>query len=150
MLARYENGKYNFLHTSMRVEPGVKIMFTRQDGDNKSPIIQRRSFAVGQYNVPNIEKWIMAYDRISGAGNLGYGSLRLNSPPSPGFSSRIFVQAVLDPVWSTAIKEESAGCMAAATQLKKLNWAQSGAIDREANCIALNPFTFATVYTRAV
>jgi hypothetical protein len=149
-LARYESGKYNFGFKSMQVEPGVKIRFIREDSDGKSPIVKRLSFAVGQYNVPDIEKWIRAYDRISGAGNMGRGSLGLNSPPNPGFESIIRITAMPIPSWETAITEERAACMSVVDQIKKSGVARASpsSIDKEANCGAITVAEFSTVFTR--
>ena len=133
-LARYENGKHNFIYKSMKVEPGIKIMFVRRDLDTKS-VVERRSFAVGQHNVSDIEKWMLSYDRISGAGNLGHGSIGVNSPPRPGAGSDLYIYVMLDAEWNAAIAKESSGCLAAAG-------------GKEANCAVLKPATFATLYTR--
>jgi hypothetical protein len=134
-IARYVDGKHNFIYKSMKVEPGIKIMFVRRDLDAKS-VVERRSFAVGEYNVPNIKKWLLSYDRISGAGNLGYGSIGIDAPPRPGATADLYIYVMLDAEWNTAIAKESVGCLAAAG-------------GKEANCGVITPATFAKLYTGA-
>ena len=137
-LAHHENGKYVFDYKSMKVDPGVKIMFSRYIGGGNT----RRSFAVGQYNVPDMESWIRSYDRISGGGNWGYGSLTLDRFDTYQ-TEPIFMYVLSDAEWADAISAENAACNGLMVAWNKYSPGKYS----EADCKTINAVTFGQVYT---
>lgn len=103
-LADYVDGKYEFRFKSFKIDPGAKLMFSRTSATG-----ERRSFAVGQYNVADIEPWIRGYDKLSGDGVNGFGSIGINDLdlryPTP-----IFISLLNDASWNAAIVKEQVEC----------------------------------------
>ena len=105
-LAHYSSGKYVFNIGSMKVDPGVKIVFSRKIPGG----IAKLSFAAGQRNISDMEKWFRGYDKMSGVGNWGYGAVELDAPNLG--TTPIYMQVVSEDKWATLIKGENAACRA--------------------------------------
>lgn len=137
-LAVHENGKYVFVWKSMKVEPGTKIMFSRYIGGGNT----RHSFAVGQFNVTDLEDWLRTYDRISGTGNWGYGSLTIDRFDTYQ-TEPIHIAVLNDADWIAAINAENAACNGLMTEWNKYTPGRYSSAD----CASVNPSTFSEVYT---
>jgi hypothetical protein len=138
ILAKYNVSKYDFLWKSMKVEDGTKIMFSRYIGGGNT----RHSFAVGKYNVKNLEDWVRTYARISGTGNWGYGSLTIDRFGTYE-TNDIFIKILNDAEWEAAIISENAGCNSLMSSWNSSSPGKYSAAD----CESINLNTFKTVYT---
>jgi len=137
ILATVSGGKYVFKWKSMKIEVGTKIMFSRSTGGGNT----RHSFAVGQFNVDDLEDWVRSYDRISGTGNWGYGSLTIDRLGTYQ-SNPIYIKILNDPEWLGEIKKEQAGCV---HLMRAWGGASKGYPD--STCDSVNKNTFGGVYT---
>jgi hypothetical protein len=132
--------KYVFNWSSMKVEPGTKIMFTR----DAVPGTTLYSFAVGQYNVDDLEKWMLSQDRISGKGIMNFGSLDFKTL-LPMFNKPIYLWVLDDNTWNNYITEENQRCV------KYMQY--MGGSDKgfpESNCNTISSKTYNEVYTNSL
>ena len=140
ILATVSDDKYVFTWKSMKIETGTKIMFTRETPSGNI----YHSFAVGQFNVNDLEKWVRTYDRISGEGNWGYGSLTIDRLGTYG-KNPIYIKILNDDEWVKEIKKEQASCI-------RTMHAWGGAEDGypDSKCDPVNDTTFRGIYTISI
>ena len=144
-LGKYNAGTYVPEWKSMRVDPGVRIMFTLLDMGpfSYAPIRDaRKSFATGRSDVPDIETWLRGQARISGPNNWGYGSINLNKPLTRG-NGTLNIKALTDDEWNAEITSEYYKCMTYVAQMKATNPSKYS----DADCASLTSDTFGKTYT---
>ena len=141
-LGEYQPGTYVSQWKSMRVDPGVKIIFTLQDMGPGIRINLRKSFAVGRSDVPDIETWMHGQARLAGLNNWGYGSLDLNKPPLKGYG-QLNMKVLTDDAWNTEIKSEYNNCMTYVAKMKATDPSKYS----DADCASLTSDIFGKTYT---
>jgi hypothetical protein len=140
-IARGGSGQLAFGVKSMKVDPGVKIRFIAEvDG---SPTFVTYSFAVGQYNIPDLEKWLRGYDAISGVD--GHGTLGLSKPQVLPYS--IYVQYLPEDEWISLIEAQRKLCSdKLIVEIGRHPPSRSDWLKSKSKCSDITPDTFGKAY----